>query len=241
MTSANQTASNGRPSVAGVVLARTDSSRLPGKVLTPVLGRPVVGYVFERAAKASGLRGLALATTDRPADDELARYAASLGVPVFRGDVDDVAGRVLACAEDLGVDYALRLNGDSPFLDPHLIEQGLELLAENPDVVTSVRGKTFPYGVSVEIVRVAALAQAHQLMTPDEREHVTAHFYRNADRYRISELTSPAPELAAARMVVDNEDDLRAFEAVIAQLGDDALSADFRRVAPYYLELGRLR
>jgi spore coat polysaccharide biosynthesis protein SpsF len=229
------------PQVVGVVVARSDSSRLPGKAMRSVAGLPLIGYAIERAMRIERLHDLLLATTDRPVDDDLASYARSRAMGVFRGDTDDVAGRLLACAQSSGCDYLVRLNGDSPFLDPGLVEQGLRFTGEGFDVITSVPGRTFPYGVSAEIIRVSAMAEAHPLMTAEEREHVTQHFYRNRDHYRICEITSPAPELAAARMVVDTEDDLRAFEQVVGLLGDSVLTADYQTVAPYYLEMGHVR
>jgi spore coat polysaccharide biosynthesis protein SpsF (cytidylyltransferase family) len=229
------------PRVVGIVVARTDSSRLPGKSMTTVSGRPLIGYSLERSKSVAGVHDLTLATTDRSVDDELAAFASALGVNVFRGDADDVAGRLLLCAEDLRADYLIRLNGDSPFIDPRLVERGLQRLGEGCDVITTVPGGTFPYGVSVEIVRVDALRAAHALMTAEEEEHVTQHFYRNRDRFSICELTSPAPELSAARMVVDTEDDLRAFERVVSLLGDSVLEADYQSVAPYYLDMGHVR
>jgi spore coat polysaccharide biosynthesis protein SpsF len=229
------------PLIVGVIAARSDSSRLPGKALRMVADRPLVGYVIERAKRIGGLAALALATTDRPVDDELAAFARACGVGVCRGATDDVAGRLHACAAGFGADYLVRLNGDSPFLDPASLEEGLAQAAEGYDVITSVPGRTFPYGVSVEIVRCAALRDALPKMTAEDREHVMPYFYRNATSYRIRELSSPRPELAEARMVVDTEEDLRVFEQVVATLGDAALTASYVDVAPLYLAAGHTR
>ena len=201
----------------------------------PAAGRPLVGYVIERARRIANLTELVFATSDRSVDDELAEYVETCGVSLFRGDAADVAGRALAAADLYGAEYVLRLNGDSPFPDPVLIGRGIELLADQPDMVTNLVGRTFPYGVSVEIIARSALAHAHPQMSVEEREHVTAYFYRNDSLYRVASMTSDSPEIAAARMVVDTAEDMGSFRKVVHALGDSALTADYRKVANCYL------
>jgi spore coat polysaccharide biosynthesis protein SpsF len=228
-------------SAIGLIVARSDSSRLPGKALLPVAGRHLVGYVIERARRIRGLDSVVLATTDRPIDDVLARYATECGIAVFRGSANDVARRLCDCASEKGADYLVRMNGDSPFLDPSLVEEGLGRIADGFDLITSVTGSTFPYGVSVEIVRRETLCVALTDMSAEDREHVTRYFYRNASRYRICELTSDLPELSAARIVVDTPEDLAVFEHVVDALGSEALSAGYSQVAPLYIRMGHTR
>lgn len=227
--------------VAGVIVARTDSSRLPRKALLEVAGRPLIDYVVERARRAPSLSTIALATTDRSLDDDLAQHGALLGLPVYRGSVEDVVMRFLSCAEMLGADYAVRMNADSPFLDPSLVTRGLELVAGDVDLVTNLPGRTFPYGISVEIVRVGALVEAHASMDPSEREHVTQHFYAHSDRFSLRTIASDQPGLSRARMTIDTADDLSVFERVVSELGPDALTAGFATVATRYIELGHTR
>jgi spore coat polysaccharide biosynthesis protein SpsF len=225
------------PSAVGLVLARSDSSRLPRKALIPVEGRPLIGYVFERASRITGLSHLALATTDRGIDDELADYAGTCGIDVCRGDTQDVTKRLLDCSSPFGADYLIRINADSPFLDPALIAEGLSHIGKDRDLITNIVGRTFPYGVSVEIIRREALELTHARMTLAEREHVTEYIYVNDCAFSIFAMTSDSPELSAARMVVDTEEDLLRFKKVVHALGDDALTADYRQAAACYLSL----
>jgi len=224
-------------SVVGHILARTDSSRLPGKALMPIAGVPLIGYVIERARLIPGLDGLVLATTDRQVDDELAAYASSCGIDVCRGATDDVVGRLLDCARPVSTDYVLRLNGDTPFLDPALIGEGLSRTAEGYDVISNIVGRTFPYGVSVEIIKRAALERAYPNMSPTDREHVTQYFYQHQEQFSISVMTADVPGPSGVRMVVDDEADLRRFEAVARMLGDDVLTADYQQVAACYQQI----
>lgn len=227
--------------VIGVVLARLDSSRLPGKSLRLCAGLPLVGHAVARARQVAGLAELVLATTDRAIDDPLADYAAAERLALFRGSTADVAGRALACARERGADYLLRINGDSPFLDPALVGEGLTACAEQPDLVTNLLGRTFPYGISLELVRTASLARAHAAMADAaEREHVTKYFYDHAAEFRVRSLVSPVPELAAARLVVDTPEDLARFERLAERLGPRLHSAPFEEVARAALALERV-
>jgi spore coat polysaccharide biosynthesis protein SpsF len=220
------------PVALGIVLARLDSSRLPGKALRVCAGLPLVEHAIVRARSCRSLSGLVLATTDRAVDDRLVEYARSMSIPVFRGDVDDVAGRVLACAREHDAEYLLRINGDSPFLDPELVDEAAELVGDGEaDLVTNLIDRTFPYGIAVEILRTATLADAHPRMTPAEREHVTQHFYNRLGDWPVRSFRSDRPELSGARLVVDTEEDLAQFERLAERLGPELHTAGFAQVA----------
>lgn len=229
------------PTAAVVVAARLDSSRLPGKALMDLGGLPVLGNVLARAARVDGPQAVVLATSTRSVDDPLAAYAASRDVAVFRGATDDVAGRLLACASARGADYIVRVNGDSPFIDPAVIARGLALCRQRDlDFCTNIPGRTYPYGVAVEIVRTATLAALMDAATdPHDREHVTPAVYRVLDTLDHAVLTSDTPELAPARLVVDTAEDLTACRAVSAALGSRALNAGYEATAKTYLDLCR--
>lgn len=223
-----------RDTIAVVVLARTGSSRLPGKPLIRVGGRPLIDYVLDRAHLIEGADEVVVATTDDAVDDDLALHCTDLGVRVFRGESENVARRVLSCAEELGAAWIVRVNGDSPFLDPDLVSGAMSETRADVDVISNVPGRTFPYGVTVEVVRTEALASALPRMTPEEREHVTLHFYRHPEDFEIRQLASPRPDLAGERLTVDSEEDLERFARVVEVLGDEVASADFVQVATTY-------
>ncbi|MFV0423088.1 cytidylyltransferase domain-containing protein [Oleidesulfovibrio sp.] len=111
-----------------ILLARLDSSRLPRKALRMAQGKEMLGYVVERARLVEGISEIVLATTDREVDDELEEFAAKYDLSLFRGSAEDVAGRVAACARWRGWDAFVRINGDSPFIDPHTISCAVNLL-----------------------------------------------------------------------------------------------------------------
>lgn len=225
--------------VSGIVVARLDSSRLPGKALIEAGGIPLLEHVLTRAARIPGLGDLVLATSTRAVDDPLAEYAAKRGLPVFRGSALDVAGRVLACARGRGADYFIRLNGDSPCPDPELIGRGLALCAEgSPDFVTNLIGRTFPYGVAVEIVRVASYAALYPLFGENgDREHVTSYLYRHAAELDVRRMVSQDPTQAEVRLVVDTPDDLDRFRRLLEAAGPDFLAAGTEHLAGQWRSL----
>ena len=224
------------PSIIGIIPARVDSTRLPGKVLRQVNGIPLIGYVIARAKRIPNLEALVLATTGRSIDDQLCEYALSQDAAFYRGDPYDVALRVLRCAKKFGSDYFVRLNADSPFLDPDLIAQGMACCQDGrTELVTNLIDRTFPYGIAVEIIKTEAFERAYRHMrTAEEREHVTYYLYRHQEEFEIQTLTSPCPKLSRARLVVDTKADFEMFACVLSQLGETAFTAGYRQVAELY-------
>ncbi len=227
------------PVITGIILARIDSTRLPGKVLRQVHGIPLIDYVIRRAKHINKMDKLFLATTNRSIDDPLAEHAHLQGITVYRGDVDNVALRVLKCARAFHCDYFVRLNGDSPFLDPDLITQGITYCYNTSvDMVTNLIGRTFPYGIAVEIIRTYAFEQAYNKMSQQhEREHVTRYLYDHQEEFTVQSMTSAYPELRSAHLVVDNEDDLEVFDCMVGKLGTNVYTADYREVASLYMKM----
>ena len=226
-------ATDSGPKIVGIVPARLDSSRLPGKALLQVNGVPLIGYVLKRARRIVGLSALVIATSARRVDDPLEKFGRVHGVPIFRGSLDDVAGRLLSCARLYEADYFIRLNGDSPFLDPDLIDQGIALcLQSGADLVTNLIGRTFPHGIAVEIVRTAAFECAYASMDdPQDREHVTRYLYYHSEAFRIEAMVSPAAELSKAHMTVDTPADFKAFERLVGSAGEAFFTMNYQQVA----------
>ena len=203
-----------------VVQARMSSARLPGKVLLPLAGRPALGYLLERLALAAEPGLVVVATSDEPDDDPVAELAAARGVAVHRGPLADVAGRMAAAAERFGLDALVRVSGDSPLLDPALVDRAVALFrAGEADLVTNVWPRSFPVGQSVEVVSSAALRRVlAESADADDREHVTRHIYGNADRFRIVNFAREAGDASDVRLTLDTEDDLRRLEAIVAAM-----------------------
>lgn len=205
--------------VGAVVQARMSSSRLPGKVLRPLAGRPLLSWLVEGLGHSEALDRIVVATSDDPGDDAVAAWAEAIGLPCYRGSLRDVAARLAAAAIFAELDVVVRLSGDSPLLLPAVVDGAVSVYgSEEVDVVTNVRPRSFPAGQSVEIVSAALLAEAAAEMRKNHhREHVMPWFYDDPDRYRIRNV-SCSPDLSAVRMTVDDSDDLAVVDAVLAQL-----------------------
>ena len=212
--------------LGAIVLARLDSSRLPGKGLIEVSGRPLLAYTIERLRKVPALERIILATSDRNLDDGLAAFAATSGIECFRGSVDDVAGRVLRCAQAFNLGAIARVNGDSPLIDYNAIADAIRRYDETgADVVTNVFPRSFPTGASVEIFRTKAFERAYAAMTkPDHFEHVTKFFYDNPDKFSILNVDSGDPTLASINLAVDFPEDLERIRSLIFAMDDGNLA-----------------
>lgn len=207
--------------VGGIIIARLDSSRLPGKQLREFAGRTLLDWLLARLGTSAG--PLVLATTDRAVDDPLVAFAEMRALPCHRGSVDDVAARVLGAAEAHELTHFFRLNGDSPCVLPALFEQARALVAGDAtlDFVTNLRPRTYPYGVACELFRTAAFRDACGRMNdPRDREHVSRFFYENLARFRHAALPVCEVPLDHVRLTVDTEQDAQFFEQLFRRAGD---------------------
>jgi spore coat polysaccharide biosynthesis protein SpsF len=207
-----------------ILQARMTSSRLPGKVMAPVLGEPMIGRQVERLRRAKAIDRLMVATSEDATDDPLAAYCESLGLAVYRGPLDDVLERFRGAAARFPEAQAvLRLTADCPLADPELIDTLIaHHHATGADWTSAAHGaRTFPHGLDVEAIRPAALREAaERAQDPYEREHVTPYIYRRPETYRL-EGVSRAPSLAHLRWTVDLPADLEFVRGVYDRLYPD--------------------
>lgn len=211
------------------------SSRLPGKVMAPVLGEPMIGRQVERLRRSKRIDKLVVATSNDPSDDPLADYLRSLEVEVFRGDLNDVLGRYCAAlSRHLEATAVVRLTADCPLTDPDLIDTVIAHHHEaGADYTSNTLGtRTYPHGLDAEVIRPECLYDANDRANdPYEREHVTPYLYRRPERYRLAGVARHQ-SLAKLRWTVDVPDDLAFVRDVYAKLypfdpafGSDAIAA----------------
>lgn len=207
-----------------LIQARMSSSRFPGKVLAPFLGKPLIGSLLDRVAHAVPKERIMVVTSREKSDDPLAAYVEQcLGAAVFRGELDDVFARFQGCLKAFPCDWFVRISGDSPAIDGELIAHMLKLAGDGSDIVTNVASRTFPPGQSVEILRsVPFLNIDGRSLDAEDKAHVTLPYYRAAAPFRMIKVVSRDPSLAKRRMVVDSIEDLRAMEALLQSSPDQA-------------------
>ena len=202
-----------------IVQARTTSRRLPGKVLRAVAGKPLLEYLLERLERCRLVTEVFLATSDDPSDDELASLCARLGVAVYRGSLNNVVARFLALARKHNLASFVRVNGDSPLLDPAIVDRGVALFdTQACDLVTNVFPRTYPKGQSVEVVSTAALERVAALSAdPEDLEHVTRYFYGHPDEFRITNFAYGL-DAGGVQLSVDSAEDLARLELMVGRM-----------------------
>jgi spore coat polysaccharide biosynthesis protein SpsF len=207
--------------ILAVLQARMSSTRLPGKVLQPVLGQPMIARQLERLRRSRLIDELIVATSVDPSDDPLAQACGDLGVTVFRGDLQDVLSRFCGVLEARPQATAMvRLTADCPLTDWTLIDALIERhLAQDADYTSNnLPERTWPHGLDAEIVRPAALLRAgREASDPYEREHVMPFLYRRPAEHRLVGLPR-SPSLAHLRWTVDYPADLDFVRDVYARL-----------------------
>jgi len=204
--------------VLTIVQARMSSRRLPGKVIRPLGGVPMLGALIDRLTRTRSISAIVVATSDGPDDDAIADFCAKTRAACFRGPLDDVAARLADAAQRAGAMAFVRVSGDSPFMDPDLVDAVVDLFErQDVDLATNVQARTFPKGQSVEVVRLDALRRAQAMMAPGEAEHVTPVFYRRPHDFRIANLAS-GHDWGAIQMSVDTPQDWALAERMMAAM-----------------------
>lgn len=210
-----------KSAVIGVVIvARMNSSRLPGKSMTEFAGRSSLEWIVRRLSLSRYIEKFVFATTTNPSDDVIATLAARLGHRCFRGSEEDVLGRVTGAARSAGLDIVVHVTGDCPLVDARLADACIErYLAETADYVR-LDLDAFPPGLDVEVFGMGALARVESSFSdPWIREHVTVPFYTMPERFAALTLAAP-PELQRNhyRICVDTEEDRAVVSEIFANL-----------------------
>jgi spore coat polysaccharide biosynthesis protein SpsF len=199
------------------------STRLPGKVLKPLLGEPMLARQIERTVRSQRIDRLVVATSNDPSDDPIQALCEKLRVRVFRGSLDDVLGRYWGAVRMFGpTRHVVRLTGDCPLTDWEVIDAVIDHhLAEGADYTSNTEKLTFPKGLDVEVFKSGHLETAYyEARDPYEREHVTPFFYRNPDRFQVANLECNPP-LGELRWTVDTPEDFEFVERVFEGLYPD--------------------
>lgn len=205
--------------VIAILQARVSSSRLPGKVLRPILGRPMLARQLERLRRSRRIEKLLVATSDDPSDQPIAELCAAEAVACVRGSLHDVLDRYYQAAKPLAPAHVVRLTGDCPLTDPELIDAVVEFhLRGGYDFTSNAIEPSFPDGLDVAVFRYRLLEHAWQGATlASEREHVTLFMRRQPERFRIGAYKG-SPDRSQMRWTVDEPADLAFVTAVYERL-----------------------
>lgn len=205
----------GRMTTAIIVQARMTSTRLPGKVMMPLGGRPMLACLLERLRRVTLADKIIVATTTNATDDVIAEFCGEEGVSLHRGSEADVLSRYAEAVRKHDVDVVVRVTSDCPLLDPLLVDRIIGVYQQGQerriDYVSNMLEPTCPYGMAVEVFSRKALLEADaEASDPAEREHVTPFIYWRPERY-VLEAFKLDTDLSSYRWTVDTPED---FELV---------------------------
>lgn len=175
-----------------VVQARTGSTRLPGKTLLPLRGRPLLSRMCQRVLAAKTPFELVVATTTDPADDPIVEIARAMELRCYRGHPTDLLDRHLRAAEERDAELVVKIPSDCPLIDPAVIDRVLDeaqRCGATWDYVSNLHPATWPDGNDVEALPRAVLAEAHaRARAPHEREHTTPYVWERPERFRLGQV-----------------------------------------------------
>ena len=207
--------------VVAIIPARSDGSRLAGKHLRAVGGRPMLYYLVRRMRHVQRVSEVVVATTARGCDDELAAVAQDLGAKVFRGSLDDVVGRMAAAARKFGATVVVKANGDNPLQAPEVIAAGIsQLLSGNVDLVTGKHAYTgLPVGLGAEIISRQGIEYLDQCTPLEHRDDTTWYAFEGQAQLQWRQIVIPESwKLPSGSITVDTPRDLKYLAQIIAAL-----------------------
>ena len=212
------------------------SSRLPGKVLLPADGRPMLAHLVARLRQAPSIDRIVLATTVNAADDPLDVFARDTGILCHRGSEEDVMARVIGAAEQAAADIVVEITGDCPIIDPGLIEQAIRMFRCNEcDYAGNAHIRSYPDGMDVQVFTLATLRRSAAMTNaPLDREHVTLHIRQHPELFRPLHIVAPPaehwPELG---LTLDEDADYRLLKQLIEHFGSANPYFSCREVVAY--------
>ncbi len=209
--------------VVAIIQARLGSTRLPGKTLAYIAGRPMLEHVATRARLIPGVSEVVVATSTKVADDAIVEFARRACIPCVRGSEDDVLDRFRRAAVEVNAEVVVRVTADCPLLDPEVsglvVDRYLHRRGE-VDYVSNVDPPTYPDGLDTEVFsRVALEAAWREASELADREHVTSYIRRRPGPFRLDNVLN-AQDLSEHRWTVDTEADLAFMRAVFDAIGE---------------------
>jgi spore coat polysaccharide biosynthesis protein SpsF len=219
--------------IVASIQARMMSTRLPGKVLMPLGGKPMLLFQIERLKRCRLVGEVIVASSTNPADDAIADLCAKNDIRCFRGSEDDVLERVCQAVTSAAADIHVECFGDSPFVDPELIDEMVATITNTAsaiDLVTNCHKSTFPTGMETYIYRAACLRQIHESVAVDDplREHCGFNLLRHRNQFSVIEVEAPPHQyFPGLCLEVDEQSDLDTLQEIDAYFSEQNIP-DYR-------------
>lgn len=207
--------------ITAILQARMSSSRLKGKVLLDIEGRPMLSRQVERIRRAKTISKIIIATSADPSDDPIEELADSEQLAVFRGSLHNVFSRFREISQALVEPDFVRLTGDCPLTDPSVIDRVvMEHLNSGADYTSNTLIRTYPRGLDVEVFKTKSLARLENCdLSLEEKEHVTLGFHSRTSQFSLHSVCDLANN-SSLRWTVDTQQDFKFVEWVYASLLD---------------------
>jgi spore coat polysaccharide biosynthesis protein SpsF len=219
--------------IAAFIVARQESSRLPGKAMIDIVGKPMVLRIIEQVRKSKNISEVWIVTSDRPSDTPLAMLGEACGCKVFRGDAEDVLSRISGAAANTSCDFILEVGGDCPFVDAGLIDHGVAVLPNQRfDLFSNALVEPFksPVGYDFILVSKSAIIRANsEAANLVERRQPFEHILRNQHDYVCKNFTFNE-NCSHLRWTLDYPEDLLFVRTVFAKLSEASLDCSFENV-----------
>ncbi len=206
--------------ILAVLQARVSSVRLPGKVLMPLLGKPMISRQIDRVKRSERIDRLVVATSMEERDNKLSDLCREKEVPCFRGSLEDVLDRFYQATLSYNPEHVVRLTGDCPVIDPHIIDEVIDFYFEGEfDYATnSIEPYTFPDGLDVEIFKFGVLERAwKEAVMPSHREHVSLFIRKNPQFFKLGRYEN-STDLSHLRFTVDEAEDFEYITKIYEEL-----------------------
>lgn len=212
--------------IVGSIQARLGSTRLPGKVLRKINGKPMLQYQVERIKKSLLIDDLVIATTTNNSDDPIVEFCIANNLSYYRGSEDDVLDRISNLLLKYNADVHVEFFGDSPLTDPELVDQYIGYFLKNQDeydFISNHQKTSFPPGQEILVYKAEALINSNSFVPKNDplREHVSIHITKYPEKYRLHNLEAPSyynyPELF---LEVDTPADFEVISKIISHFED---------------------
>ena len=213
-----------------IILCRYNSRRLPGKILKVINNKPILKYIHERLELIKSEVKIVVATSELKSDDIIEQFCKLNSIECFRGELHNVSKRFLDCAEHFNLNTAIRINGDNLFTDSNLIDEMLNYYNENTlNFLSNVKGRTWPKGISIEIVNTKFYKSNIIYFNEKDKEHVMTFFYRNK-KQNVKFLKNKHKTNTKINLSIDTLNDFEFAKSIISLMEKNHTEYNFKDI-----------
>lgn len=202
--------------IGAIIFIRSDSRRLPRKTFLPLGNKPLYRWTIDSLNTLS-LKKVIVATSNEATDDKLAAILQQQNIQVFRGSKKDIAKRAIDCCDEYNLDYFVRVNGDSPLVNLPLIREGINKITFGTEFITNLYPRSYPYGISCEILQVKKFKEVYEYFTTEEKTHITKYYYAHLKDIKYETCSTLTDDYSKIRFTIDTPQDYAKLQYYLSQ------------------------